>query len=239
MKLDILLIMAHPDDAELSCGGTIIKHTELGYKVGIIDLTEGELGTRGTAVIRRQEAKNASKILGVSVRENLKFRDGWFEDDEEHRLKIVQKIRQYQPSTIITNAPDDRHPDHIRASKMVKESAWLSGLKKVETKDDSGNLQPNWRPQHVYYVIQYNALIPDFIIDISGYETKKMDAILAYESQFYNPAAESSNTLISQPEFLELLKAKMLTMGNYAHITNGEGFISDYKPAVKHLFDLL
>jgi N-acetylglucosamine malate deacetylase 1 len=239
MKLDILVIVAHPDDAELSCGGSIIKHTDKGYKVGIIDLTEGELGTRGSVESRYEEAKNASEILGISIRENLKFRDGWFRDDEEHRLKIIEKIREYQPNIIITNAPEERHPDHVRAAKMVKESAWLSGLSKIVTKDKSGNIQQKWRPLHVYHVIQYTAIEPDFVVDISGYEEKKMAAIQAYKSQFFNPAAETSNTLISTPEYLNLLRAKMVNMGNYAHLNQAEGFISDYKPGVNDFFDLI
>jgi N-acetylglucosamine malate deacetylase 1 len=238
MKLDILVIMAHPDDAELSCGGTILKHTDSGYKVGIIDLTEGELGTRGSVDIRYKESQDASEILGVSVRENLKFQDGWFLNDKEHKIKIIQKIRQYQPEIIIANAPEDRHPDHGRASVLVQESAWLSGLSKIQTESE-GTPQAPWRPGHVYHSIQFNALEPDFVVDISGYTQKKMASILAYKSQFFDPGGEDSNTLISQPEFLELLRAKIFTMGNYGHINEAEGFISSYKPAVKHFFDLL
>ncbi len=238
MNLDILVIMAHPDDAELTCGGTIIKHTSLGYKVGIIDLTEGELGTRGNTELRIEEAKAASKILGISLRENLKFRDGWFKDDEEHRLKVISKIREYQPRVIITNSPDDRHPDHERASKLVKESAWLSGLTKIHT-EISGYAQKPWRPDHVYHVIQFNVLQPDFVVDISGFAEAKMNAIMAYKTQFYDPEGEASNTLISKPEFLDLLNAKLLEMGNYAHIHQAEGYLSDYKPAIKDFFDLL
>ena len=161
MKLDILVIVAHPDDAELSCGGTIIKHTDMGYAVGIIDLTEGELGTRGSVETRYKEADAAAKLLGLKVRENLKFRDGWFKDDEEHRLKIIEKIRQYQPEIVITNAIEDRHPDHARASHLVEESAWLAGLSKIAT-NNNGQVQIPWRPKHVYHFIQYNVIKPDF-----------------------------------------------------------------------------
>lgn len=239
MKLDILAIVAHPDDAELSCGGTLIKHADMGYKVGIIDLTEGELGTRGTKEIREQEAQAAAKILGLSVRENLKFQDGWFTIDEEHKLKIIQKIRQYQPNIIITNAVEDRHPDHGRAAQLIKEAAWLSGLKRIETQNSEGENQHAWRPKQVYHVIQYKALEPDFVVDIKGYTEKKMEAIMAYKSQFYDPNNTEGETLIAKPEFLELLRAQSLHAGNLALIDYAEGFISEYKPAVNNLFDLL
>ncbi len=238
MKLDILVFAAHPDDAELSCGGTIIKHTDLGYSVGIIDLTEGELGTRGSIEIRHAEAAAASKILGVKVRENLKFRDGWFKDDEEHRLKIIEKIRQYQPDIVLANAIEDRHPDHGRAAHLVKESAWLSGLKKIETFYD-GMAQSAWRPKHLYHFIQYNVLTPDFVVDISRLAERKMAAIKAYGSQFFDPEGEKSDTFISKPEFLKVLESKIFISGNYAHIDEAEGFMSAFKPAVNHFFDLI
>lgn len=232
------MFSAHPDDAELSCGGTLIKHAELGYKTGIIDLTEGEMGTRGTVEIRYEEAAASAKILGLSIRENLKFRDGWFTDDEAHRLKIIQKIRLYQPEIVITNSLDDRHPDHGRAAHMVKEAAWLAGLQKIETAHE-GILQTKWRPKHVYHAIQFTPAEPDFIVDIAGFEDRKMAAILAYSTQFYNPEAEASNTLISQPGFLELLRSRMMSDGNYAEIEKGEAFMSAIKPAINNLFDLI
>lgn len=239
MKLDILAIVAHPDDAELSCGGTLIKHAEMGYKVGIIDLTEGEMGTRGTKEIREQEAQEASEIMGVVARENLKFRDGWFTIDEEHKLKIIQKIREYQPQIIITNAIEDRHPDHGRAAQLVKEAAWLSGLKMISTKNNMGEDQNPWRPKHVYHFIQYKVLEPDFVVDISGYTEKKMQAILAYKSQFYDPNNSEGETLIAKPEFLKLIDAKNMHDGNLALIDYAEGFISAFKPAVNNIFDLI
>jgi len=238
MKLDILAFAAHPDDVELACGGTIIKHTDLGYAVGIIDLTEGELGTRGSAEIRRAESETASKILGLKVRENLKFRDGWFKDDDEHRLKIISKIRQYQPEIILANAIEDRHPDHGRASKLVKEAAWLSGLKNIKTEFE-GKSQQAWRPKHVYHYIQYNVIKPHFVVDITGYTERKMEAIKAYASQFFDPKGETSNTFISKPQFLDVLKAKIFNAGNYAHIDEAEGFTSSYTPALKNIFDLV
>lgn len=240
MKLDILAIVAHPDDAELSCGGTLIKHADMGYKVGIIDLTEGEMGTRGTKEIREQEAQAASKIMGVVVRENLKFRDGWFTIDEQHKLQIIQKIRQYQPEIVITNAIEDRHPDHGRAAQLVKEAAWLSGLKKIETRDSEGELQKAWRPKHVYHFIQYKLLEPDFVVDIRGYTDKKMQAIMAYKSQFFDPEnTADEETLIAKPEFLKLMESKNMQAGNLAMIDYAEGFISAFKPAVNNLFDLI
>lgn len=238
MKLDILAIVAHPDDAELSCGGTLIKHSELGYKTGILDLTKGEMGTRGTPETRAKEAEKAAKILGLAIRENLGFKDGKFPDDEEHRNRIIEKIRQYQPEIILTNAPEDRHPDHGRAAKLVKEAAWLAGLKNWETTLD-GQKQECWRPKHVYHFLQYNMLEPDLVVDIKGYVNKKMEAILAFSSQFYNPDTEESNTLISSPAFLEFIKARNVAAGNYALIEEGEAFISAYKPAVRDLFDLI
>ena len=238
MKLDILAFAAHPDDVELSCGGTIIKHADLGYSIGIIDFTEGELGTRGTVEIRRAESEAASKILGLKVRENLKFRDGWFKDDEEHRLKIISKIREYQPEIILANAIEDRHPDHARASKLIKEAAWLSGLKNINTEFE-GKAQQAWRPKHVYHYIQYNAITPDFVVDIGGYTERKLEAIKAYASQFYDPNGVASNTFISKPEFFDVLKSKSTFAGNYALIDEAEGFTSSYKPAVKNFFDLV
>jgi bacillithiol biosynthesis deacetylase BshB1 len=238
MKLDILVFAAHPDDAELSCAGTIIKHADMGYAIGIIDLTQGEMGTRGTIEIRKQESDNAAKILGVKVRENLKFRDGWFKDDEEHRLKIIEKIREYQPDIVLANAIDDRHPDHARAAKLVKEAAWLAGLSKIETKSN-GKPQTFWRPKHVYHYLQYNVIKPDFVVDISGYADRKMEAIAAYKSQFFNLESNYSNTFISKPEFLAHLRSRIIMEGNYAHIDEAEGFTSSYSPAVKNFFDLI
>ena len=238
MKLDILVIVAHPDDAELGCGGTIIKHTDLGYKVGIIDLTEGELGTRGDVQTRYQEAARAGEIMGIHVRENLKFRDGWFTDDEKHKRSIITKIRQYQPEIIITNAPEDRHPDHGRAGKLVADSAWLSGLKKIATHGQDNLPQESWRPKHVYQLIQYKPLKPDLVVDIKGYFDRKMEAVMAYSSQFYNPDDSQPDTLISKPEFLELVRARVLEMGSYGLVDYAEGFISSFTPAVDNLFQL-
>ncbi|MGZ5244487.1 MAG: bacillithiol biosynthesis deacetylase BshB1, partial [Bacteroidia bacterium] len=207
---------------------------------GIIDLTEGEMGTRGSREIREMEAQAASKIMGVAARENLKFRDGWFTIDEEHKRRIIQKIRQYRPEIILTNAIDDRHPDHGRAAQLVKEAAWLSGLKKLETQNTAGENQAAWRPKHVYHFIQYKLLEPDFVVDIRGYTDKKMEAILAYKSQFYNPnEPNQEETLIAKPEFLKLIESKNMQAGNLALLDYAEAFTSAFKPAVNNLFDLI
>ncbi|MCX6350333.1 MAG: bacillithiol biosynthesis deacetylase BshB1 [Bacteroidetes bacterium] len=238
MKLDILAIMAHPDDAELACGGTLIKHAEAGYKVGIIDLTHGEMGTRGSAEIRDAEAKMAGQILGLTIRENLDFKDVFFTDDEAHRLKVIEKIREYQPSIVITNTIEDRHPDHPKAAQLVKTAAFQSGFVKIET-TLNGTKQEAWRPRHVFHVIQYKILKPDFVVNIKGYEEKKMKAIMAYASQFYNPESKEPETLIASKSFLELVIAKNLEFGNHALLDSGEGFISAFTPAVDDLFHLV
>jgi bacillithiol biosynthesis deacetylase BshB1 len=238
MKINLLVICAHPDDAELSCGATLIKHQELGYTTGVIDLTEGELGTRGSRQIRKLEAQKASEIMKLSIRENLGLRDGWFQIDEENKLRIIQKIRKYQPDIIITNAPDDRHPDHSRAGQLVKEAAWLSGLAKIDTKDELGKDQIHWRPKHVFHFIQYKPLVPDLVVDIKGYFNKKMEAIMAYNSQFYDPESHEPQTLIASPEFIQLIKAKIYEAASYALIEEGEGFISAWKPAISDLMTL-
>ena len=237
-KLDLMAMMAHPDDAELSCGGTLAKHAAMGYKVGIVDLTEGEMGTRGTAEERKEEAEAAGKILGLCLREQLYFQDAKFIIDEAHRIRVMQIIRKYRPEIVITNSPDDRHPDHARAAALVKEAAWFSGLKKYETSLD-GEKQEAWRPKYVYHAIQFKLHKPDFVVDISGYLEQKVQAILAFKSQFYNPNATEPDTLISRPEFLETLKARNYTDGNHALIDHAEGFLSAYTPAVKDLFDMV
>lgn len=238
MKLDILVIVAHPDDAELGCGGTIIKHVELGHKVGIIDLTRGELGTRGTPEIRATEAEAAAKIMGVSVRHNLQFADGRFANDETHRLQVMRMIRKYRPELVITNAPEDRHPDHGRASQLVKEACFLAGLKNLPTFEE-GELQEPHRPARCYHIIQYKQLVPTLIVNIEGYLDKKMEAVLAYKSQFYDAESAEPETLISQPEFMEMTRNRVLSQGNYGHIPMGEAFITDFVPAVNDIMQTL
>jgi len=195
MKVDVLVFGAHPDDVELGCGGTVIKLVEQGKKVGIIDLTRGELGTRGTAQSRKVECETATKILGVAVRDNMNFKDGFFKDDETHKLALIKKIREYCPEIVIANAPTDRHPDHGRASQIVVDACFLSGLEKVNTK------QKVWRPKAIYHYIQFNHLQPDLVIDISRQmEKKKIEAVKAYKTQFYNSDSKETETIISKKE---------------------------------------
>ncbi|MBI4931271.1 MAG: bacillithiol biosynthesis deacetylase BshB1 [Bacteroidetes bacterium] len=224
MKLDILAFGAHPDDVELGCAGTILKHIEDGKKIGIIDLTRGELGTRGTAATRKKEAEVSAKMLGVSMRENLAMADGFFLNDKNHQLKVIQKIRQYQPDVVIVNAPIDRHPDHGRGAQLVSDACFLAGLPKIKTllKEKS---QKAWRPKAIYHYIQFNPHKPDFIIDISAHFEKKMETISAFASQFYNPHSKEPETLISSPEFFNLLKKRCEEHGKKIGVRYGEGFL--------------
>lgn len=237
MKLDVLIIAVHPDDAEMCAGGTILSHVQHGHTVGMIDMTYGELGTRGSAAIREQEADEAARILGVAFRENLGFRDGFFANDEAHQRAIIQKIRQYQPDLVLTNAPKDRHPDHGRAGQLVKEAAFYSGLPKVATHLD-GKLQEAWRPHMVYHFIQYYYLEPDLVVDIEPYEDHKMQSIMAYKSQFFNEDSQEPETILTKPGFFEMLKSRWREMGAAAHIQLGEGFVSDRVPIVDHLLQV-
>jgi len=238
-ELDILVICAHPDDAELGCGGTLIKHAKMGHKVGIIDMTMGEMGTRGTPELRIKESLDAAKILGLTIRENLKLPDTKLKVTEEFQLKIIEKIRKYRPKIIITNAPNDRHPDHGNGAELVISSAWLSGLTKLETIGEDGLPQKAFRTEKVYQFIQYKLFEPDFVVDVSKYTQQKMDAIMCYKSQFYDPNSTEPETLIASPAFLESNKARNYMMGNFAMIEEGEGFLSKFTPAVDHLFNLI
>jgi len=240
MNLDILVICAHPDDAELGCGGTIMKAIDAGYKVGIIDLTEGEMGTRGTAETRKSEAEEAANIMGIHLRENLGFSDGLFDNDHNHRIEVIKKIRKHTPSLIITNAPDDRHPDHGRAAQMVKHAAWISGLKKLQTVDEDGEFQVAHRPEHVYHIIQYKLLTPSVVVNVDGYMDRKMKAILAYKTQFFNSNnPDEATTLISKPEFLNMVKSRMYSDGNLGLVDYGEAFITDFVPVVDNIMQLI
>jgi len=238
MKLNILAFGAHPDDVEISCAGTILKHIELGYTVGIIDLTGGELGTRGNKELRLQEANKASKLMGISIRENLNMRDGFFKNDEEHQLKIIQKIRQYQPDIILANAPTDRHNDHGRAAQLVKEAAFLSGLIKIETTLD-GQAQQAWRPKAVYHYIQDYFLEPTFVVDISPYFQKKIEILKCYSSQFYNPNSNEPETPISKKDFFDVIESKARILGRYINAEFAEGFIANRYIGVNDIVDLL
>lgn len=237
MKLDILAFGAHPDDVELGCSGTILKEISLGKMVGIIDLTRGELGTRGSAEIRDEEAAAAAKILGVSVRENLNMRDGFFVNDEKHQLEIIKMIRKYQPEIVLCNAIDDRHIDHGKGSKLVSDACFLSGLMKIETILD-GEIQKAWRPKLVYHYIQWKNIEPDFVVDITGFTDKKIEAILAYSSQFYDPDSKEPESPISSKNFLESLNYRSRDLGRLTGVEHAEGFTAERYLAVNSLGDL-
>ncbi len=226
MKLDILAFGVHPDDVELGCAGTLLVSLAQGKKVGIIDLTQGELGTRGTADTRKIEAENAAKVLGVHVRKNLKMADGFFKNDEAHQKIIIQAIRKYQPEIILCNAPEDRHPDHGRSAALVADAAFLSGLRKIETKDDTGILQKAHRPTYVFHYIQDRYLKTDFVIDISEFHDKKLESILCYSTQFFDENSTEPQTYISSPLFLESIKSKAMLLGKQIGVKFAEGFIS-------------
>ena len=232
-KLDILVFAAHPDDVELACSGTVLKHISLGYKVGIVDLTRGELGTRGSAEIRAEETRVASSILGIHSRENLGFRDGFFEIDEAHLLRVVEIIRKYQPELILANAASDRHPDHRRAGDLVSRANFLSGLVKIETAN-----QTAWRAKVVYRYIQDNYIEPDFVVDISGFEAKKLEAIKAFKSQFYDPNSTEPKTPISREDFLDFILARAKQLGRPINAEYGEGFTVERYVGVDDLFEL-
>lgn len=237
MKVDILAIGVHPDDVELSCSGTVLKHVAAGKKVGLLDLTLGELGTRGNAKLRTKEAAKAAKILGVSFRDQLNMADGFFSNDEKHKRKIIEKIRLYKPEIVLCNTVSDRHPDHGRAAKLVADACFYSGLMKIQTAVNKKN-QNVWRPKAVYHYVQDNFIHPDFVIDITDFMDKKMESIMAYESQFYNPKSKEPATPISGPEFLEAVKAKNSLFGRAIGVRYAEGFTVNRYPGVNSLFDL-
>ncbi len=238
MKLDILVIAAHPDDAELGCGGTIAKQVKHGFKVGIADLTRGELGTRGTPEIRAQEAARAAAILGLTVRENLQLPDGFLVNDKDSVLKVVRVIRKYKPEIIIANAVDDRHPDHGRAAELVNEAFFLAGLSKITTENDSCAQEP-WRPSALYHFIQARYIAPDLIVDISDFWEQKEASFMAYASQLYNPNSSEPETYIASRNFLELVKARAIEFGNAIGKKYGEGFTVRRTPGARLLTDLL
>jgi bacillithiol biosynthesis deacetylase BshB1 len=238
MKLAILAIGAHPDDVELGCGATIAKEISLGKKVGILDLTKGELGTRGSAEIRADEAKNGAKILGVAIRENLGFADGFFVNDEKHQLEVIKIIRKYKPEIVLCNAFDDRHIDHPKGSKLVSDACFLSGLAKVETKLD-GVKQEAWRPKFVYHYIQWKNLEPDFVVDVSGFMDKKMEAVKAYSSQFYDPNSTEPSSPISSKNFLDSVLYRAQDLGRLVGVEYAEGFNTERYVAVKSFDNLV
>lgn len=232
MKLDILAFGVHPDDVELGCSGTLLAALAEGKKVGIIDLTRGELGTRGTIETRKEEAAKAAAILGVQVRENLGMADGFFQNDENNQRKVITAIRKYRPEIILANAFEDRHPDHGRSAKLVADAAFLSGLRKIETMED-GELQDIWKPAYVFHYIQDRFIQPSFVVDISAYMDQKMESVLAYSTQFFNPGLNEPQTYISSSQFLETVKARALMMGKRIGVAYAEGFYTEKTVGVK------
>lgn len=237
MKIDLLAFGVHPDDVELSCGGVLLMEKKQGKKTGIIDLTQGELGTRGTGDIRLIESTEAGKILGVDTRENLKMADGFLRNDEEHQRQVIIALRKYQPEIILCNAIEDRHPDHGRSASLVSDAAFLSGLIKVETKLD-GVAQDPWRPKYVFHFIQDRYLKPDLVIDISDVFEQKLEAVKAYQTQFYNPGMEGPETYISKPGFMESIIYRSKMFGKLIGVEYAEGFTSHKAIGIKS-FDVL
>jgi bacillithiol biosynthesis deacetylase BshB1 len=240
MKLDIIAFGSHPDDVELGCAATIAKEVSLGKKVGIIDLTRGELGTRGTAESRDMESEKASKILGVEIRLNMGFADGFFVNDKIHQIEIIKMIRKFKPEIVLCNAMEDRHIDHAKGSNLVSDACFLSGLLKIDTKfdDDDDSWQDPWRPNQVYHYIQWKNLEPDFVVDVSGFMDKKMDAVMAYKSQFYDEKSKEPETPISSKNFTDSIKYRARDLGRLINTDYGEGFNVERYPAVNSLFDL-
>lgn len=234
-KLDILAIAAHPDDVELSCAGTLISHINQGYQAGIVDLTRGEMGTRGTPEQRLQEASDAADIMGLAVRENLRLQDSFFVNDNDTQTEVIKVLRKYRPEIVITNAPYDRHPDHGRGSRLVEESFFKSGLKMLETEIE-GERQEAWRPKKLYHMIQSVSLQPDFIVDISQSHEQKLEAIRAYKSQFYDPNSTEPETYISNPQFMKMIEARAIEFGHRIQVAFGEGFVQNQFLGVKDLF---
>jgi bacillithiol biosynthesis deacetylase BshB1 len=239
MKLDILVMASHPDDAELGCGGTIAKHITLGYKVGILDFTRGELGTRGTVDVREKEATKSAEILRLSARENLNLRDGFFQNCEADQLKVISAVRKYKPDIVLANAVEDRHPDHGKGASLAYDSCFLSGLAKIKTKDEAGREQEAWRPKAVYHYIQSEFVEPDLIVDVSEFWEAKMRSILAFKSQFHDPSNTEPETYISSPAFLKKLESRAIDFGHAIGVTYGEGFLVRRFPGIQNLFDLL
>ena len=237
MKLDILVFAVHPDDAELGCSGTILKHIAAGKKVGIIDLTRGELGTRGTAETRDQETADSTRILGLHLRENLEMRDGFFRNDEEHQLKIIRMIRKYTPEIVLSNALHDRHPDHGRAGDLVNDALFLAGLAKIKT-DIDGKDQKAFRPRLLLQYIQDRYINPDILVDVTGFWDKKMECIHAFKTQFFNPGNDELQTYISSPDFLKVIEARSRELGKAIGAVHAEGFTCRKLLGIDSLLDL-
>ena len=241
MKLDVLAIGVHPDDVELGCSGTLLNEIKLGKKAGIIDLTQGELGTRGTAQTRYEEAARAAELLGVAVRENLKMRDGFFKNDEEHQRLLITAIRKYRPEIVLANILDDRHPDHGRAGHLIADACFLAGLLKIETSDEQGHPQERWRPKQVLHYLQDWYHEPDLLIDISDVFEQRMQAVLAYHTQFHTQKAEGNEpqTYISTPDFLDSVIARARLMGKRIGVKYAEAFVTQKKLGVRNLDALI
>lgn len=233
MKTDILAFGAHPDDVELGCGGTIAKMVSEGKTCVIVDLTKGELGTRGTEETRRVEAVDSAKILGVSARENLDMKDGFLENSEEYQMRIVKMVRKYRPEIVLANAIDDRHPDHAKGAKLVSDACFLAGLRKIETELD-GESQEVWRPKHIFHYIQWKNIKPEFVIDISGFLDLKIKSCMAYKTQFYDPASKEPETPITSRDFFESLTYRAQDLGRLSGVTYGEGFTTEKLIALKN-----
>ena len=237
MKLDILVFGAHPDDAELGCGATIAKEVSLGKKVGIVDLTRGELGTRGSAKLRDLEAAKAAEILKVSGRENLRFADCFFTNDKKHQLEVIKMIRKYQPEIVLCNAIDDRHIDHSKGSKLVSDACFLSGLLKIETLI-GGKQQEKWRPKNVYHYIQWKNIEPDFVVDVTGFIDQKEKAVMAYGSQFFNSNSSEPETPITSKNFIDSINYRARDLGRLIGVDFAEGYTSERYVAIEN-FDKL
>ena len=240
MKLDILAIGAHPDDVELGCAATLAKEIHNGKHVGIVDLTRGELGTRGTAETRDEESTIAAEILGVKMRINMEFADGFFANNQWHQIELIKIIRKFRPDIVLCNAINDRHIDHARASKLVSDACFLSGLLKIDTKCDDYDdcWQDPWRPKHVYHYIQWQNLKPDFVVDVTGFIDKKMESVLAYKTQFYDSKSDEPETPISSKNFIDSVKYRARDLGRLIGTDFGEGFTVERYPAVNSLYDL-
>lgn len=238
MPLDLLVLSAHPDDAELSCAGTILSYTMKGRTAGIVDFTRGELGTRGNAKIRMEEAKKAATVLKLSARENLGFEDGFFGTDKAHITELIRMIRKFRPDIVLANAPDDRHPDHGQGGLLAEKACFLSGLIKMKT-SMGGKTQEAWRPRQIFHYMQDRYIKPDFVMDITPYWKKKLEAISAYKSQFYDPSSKEPSTYISTPEFMKYIEARALESGRAIGVKYGEGFLTKRQVGIKDLKDLI
>lgn len=239
MKLDILVLAAHPDDAELTCSATIALHVAMGKKAGVLDLTRGEMGTRGTPELRLQEAQESAKILGLEVRENLGFEDMFFQNDRKHQLEVIRKIRQYRPDIVLANAIHDRHPDHGKGARLAVDACFMAGLRMIETKGPDGKPQEAWRPKQLFHFIQSQYIQPDFVVDVSDYWDKKEASIRAFSSQFFNPQSNEPETYISSSNFMDFIDARGREFGQSIGVTYGEGFTLNKQLGVRSLYDLI